>query len=117
MNVVWDATLSNCDGHGGGVLSFEECVEESQLANIPGLEWREYPCGLNTGGRGRNHLPETRKSAFVQCVSVYRNLHSVVNCCPSKFRLRESAQLLVSTVRMNIPRREILLHADDHIRS
>jgi hypothetical protein len=43
-------TLLNCDGQGGGVLTFEECVEESQLVDIPGLEWSKWDvCRLNGG--------------------------------------------------------------------
>jgi Glu-tRNAGln amidotransferase C subunit len=35
-----------------GVLSFEECVEESQLDEIPGLEWKPWNvCGLKGGIR------------------------------------------------------------------
>lgn len=35
-----------------GVLSFEECIEESQLEEIPGLEWKPWNvCGLKGGIR------------------------------------------------------------------
>jgi hypothetical protein len=44
---------SNCDGKGGGVLLFEECVEESQSKDIPGLEWSRWDvCQLNGGSPG-----------------------------------------------------------------
>ena len=35
-----------------GVLSYQECVEESQSENIPGLEWKQWDvCGLKGGSR------------------------------------------------------------------
>lgn len=39
-----------------GVLSYQECVEESQSDSIPGLEWKQWDvCGLKGGScEGRN---------------------------------------------------------------
>jgi Glutamyl-tRNA amidotransferase complex subunit Gta3 len=43
-------TSLTCDGQGGGVLTFEECVEEGQLVDIPGLEWSKWDvCRLDGG--------------------------------------------------------------------
>jgi hypothetical protein len=42
---------------GVGMLSYEECLEESRLEEIPGLEWEKWDvCGLKGGSReGREH--------------------------------------------------------------
>lgn len=51
-------TSVNCKGN-GGILSFEECVEEGQLDDIPGLEWAKWDvCGLNGGS------PEGREEGW-----------------------------------------------------
>ena len=40
------------DGNTDGVLTFQECVEESDSETIPGLEWTEWDvCGLNGGSQ------------------------------------------------------------------
>jgi hypothetical protein len=42
-----------------GALTFEECVEESQLEMIPGLEWKQWDvCGLKGGS------PEARAEGW-----------------------------------------------------
>jgi hypothetical protein len=42
----------NYPGETAGVLSYDECVEESRLNNIPGLEWTPWDvCGLQGGSR------------------------------------------------------------------
>jgi Asp-tRNA(Asn)/Glu-tRNA(Gln) amidotransferase C subunit len=40
------------DGNTDGVLTFQECVEESESETIPGLEWTEWDvCGLKGGSQ------------------------------------------------------------------
>jgi hypothetical protein len=43
-----------------GALTYEECIQESQLEMIPGLEWKEWDvCGLkggSTGGREEGYF-------------------------------------------------------------
>src|SRR5579862_586646 len=46
----------NPSDDGGSTLRFEECVEESRIEEIPGLEWKQWDAtGINGGSRaGRN---------------------------------------------------------------
>jgi hypothetical protein len=53
-----------------GALTYEECLQESQLEMIPGLEWKEWDvCGLNggsTGGREEGYFSVLDESPRIE---------------------------------------------------